>query len=58
MVLYGIIAVLIIIVIILTIKLGKKIHLDNSQIEELKQNANAIAGEVNKLRYQKDDEDR
>lgn len=53
--LYGIIGLLLIIIIILGVKLGQKISVDNSQLEIYKKEISEAEGKVEKLRFQKDE---
>ena len=53
--LYGIIGILTIIIIILGVKLGQKISIDNKQLEIYKKEISEAEGRVEKLRFQKDE---
>lgn len=53
--LYGIIGILTIIIIILGVKLGQKISIDNKQLEVYKKEISDAEGRVEKLRFQKDE---
>lgn len=53
--LYGIIGILLIIIIILGVKLGQKISVDNKQLETYKKEISEAEGRVEKLRFQKDE---
>ena len=53
MIIYGVIGVLIIVIIILSIKLGKKIYVDNTQLFELKNKIQSAEQEIDKLFDQK-----
>ena len=53
--LYGIIGILIIIIIVLCVKLGQKISIDNKQLEVYKKEISEAEGKVEKLRFQKDE---
>lgn len=53
--LYGIIGILTIIIIVLGVKLGQKISIDNKQLEVYKKEIFEAEGRVEKLRFQKDE---